>query len=71
MVLIQLKDLCYYDDDFEYDPILVEETQDKDFEKKYEQLVKVCKNYECFDEVIDFINDNFNVISFETRVINI
>lgn len=33
LVLIQLKDLCYYEDDFEYEPFLVN-ANTKDFEKK-------------------------------------
>lgn len=68
-ILIQLKDICYYDDDFEYEPFLLE--RDKDFEKKYEEFVKICKNYEEFDEVEDFIHENFNKIEFEKRIIEI
>lgn len=32
IVLVQLKDICYYDDDFEYEPFLVK-ADTKDFEK--------------------------------------
>ncbi len=71
MVLIQLKDICYYDDDFEYDPILVDESQDADFAAKYEQLVSICGSYETFQDVTDFIHDNFAVIPFDKRVIEI
>lgn len=69
MVLIQLKDLEYFDDDFEYDPFLVEE--DKDFEKKYKKLVHLCQTYDDFNEIEEFIDDNFKRINFETRIINI
>ena len=68
-VRIQLKDMCYYGDDFEYEPFIVE--KDKDFEEKYNKLVKVCENYESFDEVVDFINTNFEKIGFETRYIEV
>lgn len=71
MTLIQLKDSCYYDDDFEYEPILVDESKDARFEEKYEQLRHICESYESFQEVEDFIHDNFTVISFNKRVINI
>lgn len=69
LVLIQLKDMCYYDDDFEYEPFLVE--KDKDFEKKYQELVKICNTYEQFDEVEDFIQENFIKLNFEQRIITI
>ena len=68
-VRIQLKDICYYGDDFEYEPFIVK--KDEDFEKKYNKLVKVCKNYECFDEFEDFINEKFETIGFETRYIEV
>lgn len=68
-VRIQLKDICYYDYDFEYEPFIVE--KDENFEEKYNELVKVCKNYESFDEVEDFINKNFEKIGFETRYIEV
>ena len=69
LVLIQLKDLCYYDDNFEYKPFLVE--KDKDFESKYKKLVKICNTYEQFDEVEEFIQENFIKLNFEKRTINI
>lgn len=68
-IRIQLKDCCYYDDDFEYEPFIVE--KDENFEEKYNELVKVCENYESFDEVEDFINKNFEKIGFETRYIEV
>lgn len=68
-IIIQLKDICYYGDDFEYEPFIVK--KDKDFEEKYNKLVKVGKNYESFDEVEDFINTNFEKIDFETRYIEV
>lgn len=68
-VVIQLKDMCYYDDDFEYDPIIV--VKDADFEKKFKRLKKVCGNYESFDEVEEFIADNFETLKYEQRIIQI
>lgn len=68
-IRIQLKDICHYGDGFEYEPFIVK--KDKDFEEKYNKLVKVCKNYESFDEVEDFINTNFEKIDFETRYIKV
>lgn len=68
-VIIQLKDICYYDDDFEYKPFIVE--KDENFEEKYKELVKLCKNYNDFQEVEDFIYDNFKIINFEKRIIEV
>ena len=68
-ILIQLKDICYYNDDFEYEPFLVK--KDKEFENKYKKLINICKNYESFDEVEDFICENFDSIEFEKRTIEI
>ena len=42
IIRIQLKDMCYYDDDFEYSAVYV--VKDENFESKYEELVKICKN---------------------------
>lgn len=68
-IIIQLKDICYYDDDFEYEPFIVE--KDENFEEKYKELIKVCKNYNDFQEVEDFIYDNFKIINFEKRIIEV
>lgn len=69
LVLIQLKDMCYYDDDFEYEPFLVE--MDGDFEKKYQGLVNICQTYESFDDVEDYIAENFTQIKYEKRIIEV
>ena len=71
MILIQLKDMCYYEDDFEYTPYLIDNENAEEFNKKYEQLEKICHTYQDFNEVEDFINNNFKVIPFEKRVIEI
>ncbi len=68
-IIIQLKDICCYDDDFEYKPFIVK--KDNDFEEKYNELIKVCKNYNDFQEVEDFIYDNFKIINFEKRIIEV
>lgn len=68
-IIIQLKDMCYYDDDFEYEPFIVE--KDENFEEKYKELIKVCKSYNDFQEVEDFIYDNFKIINFEKRIIEV
>lgn len=68
-IIIQLKDICYYDDDFEYEPFIVE--KDENFEEKYKKLIKVCKNYNDFQEIEDFIYDNFKIINFEKRIIEV
>lgn len=68
-VIIQLKDICYYGDDFEYEPFIVE--KDNNFEEKYKKLVDICKNYESFDEVEDFIAENFIKLDFEKRIIEV
>lgn len=66
-VIIQLKDMFYYDDDFEIAPFIVE--KDENFEEKFNKLVKIAKDYEDFNEVIDFINDNFKLINYEKRIV--
>ena len=71
MILIQLKDMCYYEDDFEYTPYLIDNENAEEFNEKYEQLEKICHTYQDFNEVEDFINNNFKVIPFEKRVIEI
>ena len=68
-IIIKLKDMCNYGDDFEYEPFIVK--KDEDFEEKYNKFVEVCQNYECFDEVQDFIHDNFETIGFETRYVEV
>ena len=65
IVCIELVDLCYYDDDFKYPLIYV--IKDKKFEKKCRELENVCKNYEDFEEVYEFINKNFITIELEKR----
>lgn len=67
LVYIKIKDICYYDDDFEYYPILVEKCDD--FEEKMKKLEEICKNYEDFQQVEDFISDNFYKIIYEIREI--
>lgn len=71
MTLIQLKDMCYYEDNFEYTPYLIDNENTEGFNEKYEQLEKICHTYQDFNEVEDFINNNFKVIPFEKRVIEI
>lgn len=67
LVYIKIKDMCYYDDDFEYDAILVEKCDD--FEEKMKQLEELCKNYDDFQQVEDFISDNFYKVNYEIRKI--
>ena len=69
IVMIQLKDICNYNDDFEYEPMFI--CKDADFEEKYNGLVDICKNYECFEDIADYINDNFNAINVEIREIRV
>lgn len=69
IVMIQLKDICYYEDSYEFEPIFV--IKEESFEEKYNKLVEICKNYEDFQEVEDFINENFQKINFETRYIEV
>lgn len=71
MILVQLKDMCYYEDDFEYTPYLIDDKNTEEFNKKYEQLEKICHTYQDFNEIEDFINNNFKVIPFEKRIIKI
>ena len=69
IVMIQLKDICYYEDSYEFEPIFV--IKGEDFEEKYNKLVEVCKNYEDYQEVEDFIYDNFKKIDVERREIEV
>ena len=69
IVRIQIKDSCYYDDNFEYKPFYV--IKDKNFEKQYEKLLDLCNNYENFQDVEDFINEHFTKLEIEERVIKI
>ena len=68
-ILLQIKDICYYDEDFEFDPIIIE--ADEDFEEKYIQLVEIAKNYEDFEEINDFIEKNFKKIDYTKQIIYI
>ena len=67
IIMIQLKDICYYEDNFEFDPIFV--IKEDNFEEKYNKLVEICKNYEDYQEVEDFIYDNFKRINVDKRLI--
>jgi hypothetical protein len=69
IVMIQLKDICYYEDSYEFEPIFV--IKEENFEEKYSKLVEVCKNYEDYQEVEDFIYDNFKKIDVERREIEV
>jgi hypothetical protein len=69
IVMIQLKDICYYEDSYEFEPIFV--IKEENFEEKYSKLVEVCKNYEDYQEVEDFIYDNFKRIDVERREIEV
>lgn len=69
-MLIQLKDLCCYENDFEYEPFLVK-ADTPNFEEKYTELVEVCSNYDNFQEIEDFISENFEVVNCEKRTIEI
>ena len=69
IVMIQLKDICYYEDSYEFEPIFV--IKEESFEEKYSKLVEICKNYEDYQEVEDFIYDNFKKIDVERREIEV
>lgn len=68
-IMIKIKDICYYDNDFEFEPIIVKVSED--FEEKYKQLLEISKTYEDFEEINDFIEENFETLDYETRIINI
>lgn len=69
IIRIQLKDTCYYDDDFEYKPFYV--IKDKHFEKQYDKLLDLCNDYENFQDIEDFIEENFTKIEIEERFIEV
>ena len=62
LVMLQLMDEC---GDNEVYPVLVK--KDKNFEKKYEKLLKLCRSYENFQEIEDFLYENFDVVNVEER----
>lgn len=69
IIEIELKDICYYNDDFVYDKFYI--IKEEDFEEKYKKLEYICKNYEDFEEIKEFINNNFKTIDVEYIVITI
>lgn len=71
--IIQYIDTEYYEDSFNYAPIIVK--KDKDFDEKIKKLQEVSDNYYSdyeeqdigICEVLDkFIEDNFEVLSYDT-----
>lgn len=69
-IMIKIKDNNNYLDNNEETILyqfLVE--KDKDFDEKYEKLLKICKDYLDFQEIIDFICDNFKEIKVDEREI--
>lgn len=64
--LIRLHDID--DIDFDY-TIIVEKTDD--FEEKYAKLESLCESYDNFQEIEDFIYDNFNKLGYDEREITI
>lgn len=67
IVEINLRDYEY--NDFDYETFYIIKT--KDFEKKYEQLMKIAREYEDFQEVYDFIHNNFITIDIDYRVVGV
>lgn len=64
--LIKIHDID--DIDFDY-TIIVEKTDD--FEEKYAELERLCESYDNFQEIEDFIYDNFNKLGYDEREITI
>lgn len=64
---INLRDYEY--NDFDYETFHIIKT--KDFEEKYEQLMKIAREYEDFQEVYDFINNNFITIDIDYRIVGV
>lgn len=56
------------DIDFDY-TIIVEKTDD--FEEKYAELERLSESYDNFQEIEDFIYDNFNKLGYDEREITI
>lgn len=69
IIEIELKDICYYEDMFEYDKFYI--IKEDDFEEKYKKLEYICKNYEDFEEIKEFVNNNFKTINIEHRKIEV
>lgn len=69
IVEIELKDICYYGDMVEFDRFYI--IKEEDFEEKYKKLEHICKNYEDFEEIGEFVNNNFKTIDIEYRVIEV
>jgi hypothetical protein len=64
--LIKIHDID--DIDFDY-TIIVEKTDD--FEEKYAELERLSESYDNFQEIEDFIYDNFNKLGYDEREITI
>lgn len=69
LVLIKLKEICVFYDNFEYKPYLV--VADDEFEKKLDGLKNVCRNYSDFEEVTEYVKNNFEILNFDEEVIQI
>ena len=69
IIRIQLKDVCNYEDDFVYEAFYV--IKDKNFEENYKKLVEICSYYDNFQDVVDFLEENFTKIEIEERFIEV
>ena len=69
-VIIKIKDNNNYLDNNE-DTLMCQYLlkKDKDFNEKYEKLLKICKEFSNFQEVEDFIYDNFEKVNIDEREI--
>ena len=65
-ILIKLEDSEYYDDKYNFPSFIVEYEENIE-----EKLEKVCKNYDDFNEVEDFIKNNFKNIEYLQYTIEI
>lgn len=68
-ILIKLEDSEYYDDKYNFPSFIVE--YEENIEEKLKELEKVCKNYDDFNEVEDFIKNNFKNIEYLQYTIEI
>lgn len=68
-ILIKLEDSEYYDDKYNFPSFIVE--YEENIEEKLKELEKVCKSYDDFNEVEDFIKNNFKNIEYLQYTIEI
>lgn len=67
VVKIEFRDIEYMD----YNEDIFYIIKREDFEEKYKKLIELSKNYDSFEEICDFINNNFILLDINEFIIKI